>query len=171
MESTPLPISGPNNASEFCPSCGELVDSLDDLTGWCITCTSTAKFATNVTSTASLFKGSTGAAVAFAADKSTVAVVTAKLEIALNANAERVEYYITQGDGTTVKQALKLAQQDRPTCIVCGNEMPHAGRKSMICRKQPECRRIYRRYRWLYAERGLSKTEAFAQILEELAGN
>jgi tRNA(Ile2) C34 agmatinyltransferase TiaS len=92
-----------------------------------------------------------------------------KLEMAFAANAEAIEVVVSTTN-VSVWQALRIAQSDRPRCIVCGEEMTRASRKSVICRRTQECRRISRRYVYLYTERNLTKTEALSKIMTELTG-
>lgn len=146
MTTIPITTSHNNSGNEFCSSCGYFVDELDETTGWCYNC---ARLDNN--------------------DRTGSVLSVSKMELALRANADRVEFYISTANAS-VSQALLLAQQDGPTCIVCGNPMKHASRGALICRKNKECRRISRRYTYLYRERGLTKIEAIAQIMGELSG-
>lgn len=85
----------------------------------------------------------------------------------LNTNANHVEHYIAQGNSVTVSINI-VADNLRPICVVCSEEIPHAKRGSIFCRRHPQCRRFQRRYVYLYSRRGFTKIEALAQILKEL---
>src|SRR5215471_228629 len=124
----------------LCPSCGNFA-VLNEVTGWCGSCSQSSTGSTSSSS---------------------------KTEMALAANADAIEFYITNGTASTTWQALALARQDRAVCIVCGEVMPHAPRTAVFCRRYAECRRYSRRYVYLYTNKGLSKVEAFARILVEL---
>ena len=100
---------------------------------------------------------------------SRTAVNSSKIELAFAANANAVEFYVSSIN-VSVWQALALARQDRPRCIVCGREMRRAPRNAIFCRKTSECRRVSRRYVYLYTDKGLDKTQALAQIMSELTG-
>ena len=100
---------------------------------------------------------------------SRITVNSTKIELAFAANANAVEFYVSSMN-VSVWQALTLAQQDRPRCIVCGRELHRAPRNAIFCRKTAECRRYSRRYVYLYRERGLDKTQALAQVMSELTG-
>lgn len=178
--SNPTSPTGATSPTEFCSSCGNFVDELDELTGWCLECVNAAPSSQGRTGGSKLtstddpnLQGSPvpigQARYTITPDRSGTSdpIETSKMEIALRANAERVEFYVSSAN-TSVWAALRLAQQDGPTCIVCGNPMPHASRGALICRKTKECRRISRRYIYLYRERGLSKIEAIAKIMGEL---
>jgi hypothetical protein len=130
--------------TDLCPKCGNFTDSLDEVTGWCSCCASS--------------NGS-------AANKH----VSTKIELAFAANANAVEFYVsTSTERISVWQALTLARQDRPRCLVCGNELHRASRSAIFCRKSKECRYYSRRYVYLYTNKGLDKTQALAQIMNEL---
>src|SRR5215831_1431863 len=124
-----------------CPSCGNLVTELHELTGFCGTCS----------------KPSTGG------NHNVV-----KQERALAKNADAIEHYLTNGSATTTWQALRLARQDRAICVVCGQPISHASRNVVFCRRYAECRRYSRRYVYLYTERKMTKAEALATVFSEL---
>ena len=96
-------------------------------------------------------------------------VTVTKVEIALAANADAIEHF-TSTSSVTIWEALRLAQSDRPTCVVCGERISRAPRNAIFCRRTQECRRYSRRYVYLYRERGFTKVEALAQIFVELTG-
>ena len=136
-------LSHPPDNDIVCPNCGNYADELDEYTGWCRTC-------------------------------SYVPTNRDTLEISFAANADAIEFYISTGRqfgktrALSVWKALKLAQADRAICVVCGNRIARASRSAIFCRKTPECRRYSRRYVYLYREKGLTKVEALAIVLEEL---
>ena len=96
--------------------------------------------------------------------------VVNRVELQLAANADAVQHYLANTTNS-VWAALKLAQSDRPICVVCGERIPRAPRISVFCRKHKECRRYSRRYVYLYTEKGMTKVEALAQIFVELTGD
>ena len=96
--------------------------------------------------------------------------VVNRVELQLAANADAVQHYMNSVTNS-VWVALKLAQSDRPICVVCGERIHRAPRTSVFCRKYKECRRYSRRYVYLYRERGMTKVEALAQIFVELTGD
>lgn len=123
---------------EICPSCGKFAE-LDEYTGWCDECS-----------------------------PATLAKAKNKLESYLARNANEIEHYMVQG--LQAYQAIdKLhAPQSRPSCVVCGQVIKRASRSSIFCRRTSECRRLARRYVYLYQEKKLTKAEALAKIFEEL---
>jgi len=70
----------------------------------------------------------------------------------------------------SVWTALDLARNDRPKCAVCGQVIQRAKRNAIFCRQNKECRRMSRRYVYLYTEKHMSKVEALAIVLSELTG-
>jgi hypothetical protein len=139
-------------AVEVCPDCGDFVDydEINPVTGFCFTCSPS--------------------------DEQLRALSKVKLETSLAANADAIEYYMVYGrmNGKVVAgnvwKALKLAQSDRPVCIVCGERITRSPRNSIFCRRNKECRRYSRRYVYLYRERGMTKVQALAQIFIDLTG-
>jgi len=93
---------------------------------------------------------------------------TSSVSFALAANHAAVTHYVTQGQ--SVWMALESARADRPKCLVCGDVIKRAKRNAIFCRQHKECRRISRRYVYLYDEKGLTKVEALAVILNEITG-
>src|SRR5215510_7471105 len=57
-----------------------------------------------------------------------------------------------------------------PFCVVCGGRIERAKRNAIFCRQHKECRRMSRRYVYLYTERNMTKVAALATILNELNG-
>ena len=123
----------------LCPKCGLFVDSLDDLTGWCASCTARISRTT----------------------------VTGFATIASYSSA--IGFFIAT-ENVSVWEALTLTRQDRPRCIVCGDELHRSRRYAIFCHKKKECRRYSRRYVYLYTKKDLDKTQALAQIMDELSG-
>lgn len=90
----------------------------------------------------------------------------AQLEIYLENNADHIEHYMAKGN--TVFQAVLLIRSDtRPSCLTCGDLLSHAPRHSIFCSKRERCRKASNRYRYLYKQKGLSKSEALAKVSEE----
>jgi hypothetical protein len=94
--------------------------------------------------------------------------VVSQLESYLLANADEIEHYLLQG--LSLNQAIDRlhANNGRPRCLVCGHTITRAKRTAVFCRRTKECRRYSRRYVYLYRELGMSKSQALAQVLEEL---
>ena len=90
------------------------------------------------------------------------------VELYLRVNADHLEYHISHG--LSLYQAIDEIQavSVRPVCVVCGNRIKRGKRNAIFCRQYRNCRRYSRKYVYLYREKGLSKTEALAQVLAEL---
>jgi hypothetical protein len=83
----------------------------------------------------------------------------------LLSNADHIEHYVLQG--FSVQQALRrVALEVKPICAVCGKPMVRAKRTAIICRRTMRCRKVSRRYVYLYSEKGLTKAEALALALD-----
>lgn len=133
----------PKSRDELCPECGEFVVHLDRTTGWCITCTT-------------LINRNTRTAV----------------EEFLYAHADHIEYYILQGK--SLNQAIDSLRAEIArfrTCACCGGVIKRGGPNSVFCRKNEKCRQTSRKYVYLYQNKGLTKAQALAQVLEPLNGS
>jgi hypothetical protein len=86
----------------------------------------------------------------------------------LATNGDALDHYIAQGNDLA-RAIDKVYNRVRPTCVVCAKPISHAPRTAIFCRRTRECRRYSRRYIYLYTRKGLSKTEALAIVLEQLA--
>lgn len=96
---------------------------------------------------------------------STASTNGVELWLAINANA--IEHYMVQGN--TLPQAITYASvRARPTCVVCSEPIKHARKDAVFCKRHHRCRTLRRRYIYLYSNKGLTKTEALASILNQL---
>lgn len=133
---------------DLCPNCGEFVDHLDKVTGFCDKCSGVGSVNT---------KGPTPSKAQ-------------KIELWLQQNADRIESFML-AENVNAKFAIReLMQLEKPHCRTCGNEMPHttAGRH-IFCTKKPECRKARRYYRYLVYEKHESKEKALKLTLERYA--
>jgi hypothetical protein len=139
------PESAPSLAHiEVCPNCGELVpaEKFNHDVGWCNVCAPPEVVKTTEQ-----------------------AVQTHSY---LLTHADEIEHYLLQGKSLNQAIDLLYSANGRPKCIVCGSTMSRAPKRAVICRKTGECRRVSRRYIYLYRERGLSKAQALAEIFKSL---
>lgn len=138
-----------NKSDELCPLCGNFVDRLNEQTGFCVQCSTS---------------------VGVFEDKGPTLVKSERaqrLELWLLENADTIED-IMLSDSITAKEAIKIiAQNGKPACQICGDDMPHttAGRH-IFCTKRPECRKARRYYRYLVYEKHIDKEQALNKTLE-----
>lgn len=134
--------------NELCPNCGNFVDSLNENTGFCGSCSGVGD--------SSGFPTPTNKAE--------------RLELWLCQNADIIESLMLE-ERLTAKDAIKKVAQDSvPRCQCCGNEMPHttAGRH-IFCTKNDNCNKARRYYKYLVYEKGIEKDEARKSALERFA--
>jgi len=142
----PYGMAAKGNSEEVCPNCGRWITGrLEEETGWCSDC-SQGVITTQLAAT-NLFN---------------------KVEQYLTANADEIEHYLIQGHSLNASIDLLHHTNGRPKCLVCGSQIYRAKRSAIFCRSTKECRRYSRRYVYLYREKGLSKAEALATVLNEL---
>lgn len=143
--------------SEYCPSCGEFytTDEFNYTTGWCVSCSSSVDSSKEH---------------AAALGKTPAFNLTSELNEWLLRHADHIEHFMLTQQ-ITAEQAVILVRADlRPTCGVCGSQVPHGNTRTIFCSKTTQCRRAKRRYKYLYQTKGLSKAQALAQITNELQG-
>lgn len=148
-----LPSLSPNNGdnpdNEVCPNCGELVAAIafNYDTGWCRVCSPITKLEVLATQ----FPATT----------------YQKVENYLAIHANQLENFT--GQGKSIYQAIDAITSLPPVCISCGALMKYAPRTAIFCRRTKICKRLSRRYVYLYTKKGLTKSQALAIILEELS--
>jgi hypothetical protein len=131
--------------NELCPNCGNFVDSLNDVTGFCGSCSGVGEFTQSPTPN----------------DKAL------RLELWLTEKSDIIESVMLT-DRVTAKVAIKkLAQDSVPRCQCCNEPMPHttAGRH-IFCSKNDKCKKARRYYKYLVYEKGIDKDEARNTALE-----
>ena len=90
-----------------------------------------------------------------------------QLEGWLKKYADELEYYMVHGN--TLYEAIDKIHIDNAThCIVCGGLITRGRKPRVFCRKTSECRKMSRRYVYLYTDRGMSKAEALARVTASL---
>jgi hypothetical protein len=144
---------------EWCASCSSQVDSLNEVTGWCVRCTLThcAEQGLLLCSSCGGFFKRRGQ---FTVNCSTCDAVDWQRR-----NADRIERWM--GAGLTYELARdKVREENRPTCLGCGRKIKHGSRtRHVFCRATPTCRTLARRVKWLRDYYGLSRDEAIERAL------
>jgi endogenous inhibitor of DNA gyrase (YacG/DUF329 family) len=131
-----------NLPEELCPNCGNFVESLNEISGFCSNC-----------------------------DPAPVGVLDphsapTRLESWLHENANRIE--VVMGDyGVKAKYAIKIvAAQEAVICIICGDQIVRAtANRHFICNKKPACKRARRYYKYLRFEKGMEKDQAISAVV------
>lgn len=124
-------------AIEVCPSCGELVDELDYVTGWCPSCSGTEKVSC------------LSCGEHFSKDAPHRKLCPkCRDERWLARNADSLESLLQHG--YTISQAKQqVYETNRPKCLSCGAVLAGARSDAQFCKKTAECRSWRRRYRTL----------------------
>lgn len=87
-------------------------------------------------------------------------------------NADHIEHYMLKGESLyQAIDSLRSEVKQHKTCPCCGGFIKRGGRHSVFCRKTPQCRRLVRRYVYLYERKGYTKPEALAEVLQEINGS
>lgn len=135
------------NYQELCPNCGKFVDSLNELTGFCDSCSPKWN-------------------VGFPSERTPQP--NKRLKNWLTKNAEEIEKRML-ADGLTAKVAIsEIAQISKAVCLCCGDEIPHGTKgRHVICNKRTKCRKARRYYSYLKYEKGHSKQEALEKALKK----
>src|SRR5262245_21348438 len=120
---------------DFCPSCGNFVDHIVAVTGWCLICS-----------------GDTEAICISCGDLFTKDQPHRKLctwcrvERWLLRHADEIEEYLAFG-ATLQFAKLEIYYKNRPDCTACGNPIKGATNGAILCKQTISCRRWRRRYR------------------------
>lgn len=153
----------PADISDFdiCPSCGELVYELDELTGWCPECS-------GVTTVSCLSCGEGFAKDA--AHRKLCPKCRDERWLARNANALEI---LLQHGYSIANARQQVYENNRPHCLSCGVVLIGARNGAQFCTKTPECRSWRRRYRTLkerYQRKGsqAAAKQAIAQVSAEI---
>lgn len=154
------PVRSADNI-EICPSCGELVDELDEHTGWCPECSGVTKVA--CLSCGEGFEKD-------AAHRKLCPKCRDERWLARNANALEV---LLQHGYTIANARQQVYEHNRPRCLSCGAVLVGARNGAQFCTKTAECRSWRRRYRTLkeqYQRRGSinATKQALAQVGAEI---
>ena len=122
---------------EFCVSCGNFVDELDETTGFCLECIGSVK-------TRCL-----GCSQLFARDQPHRRLCPkCREERWLERNADRLEDYLEFG--ATIQFAKRSVYgENRPVCLSCNEPIKGAKNGANFCTRTTDCRRWQRRYRTL----------------------
>lgn len=122
---------------ELCPSCGNLVYELDELTGWCYACSGTSKV-----ECLSCGEGFTKDAP----HRKLCPKCRDERWLARNANSLEV---LLQHGYTITNAKQQVYEHNRPKCLSCGAVLTGARNGALFCTKTKECRAWRRRYRTL----------------------
>jgi len=137
-------LSGQNTQYEVCANCGNLVETLDDVTGWCYTC-------------------------AGIEERPLVNWYIKWLTI----NADEIERMMVF-HCVTVSTAKKIvAQNNRPICLCCKKPINRGNKRSVFCTTTPKCRiaqKVFDRSHHLSREEAIQKALEEATIQEILYG-
>lgn len=150
-----------HHEEEFCPSCGEFVDALDDETGFCYTCIGDAR------------RDCLACGKQFRADQTHRKLCpSCRDERWLQQHAEEVEVYLSYG--ARIEFARRQVYfENRPVCIACGQPIKGATNGAVFCTRTIVCRKWRRRYRTLrekYESRGARNSQklALAEVSAEI---
>ena len=157
----PSELVHPTDTLEVCPSCGDIVEELDENTGWCKQCA-------GVEETYCLSCGST-----FSKDAPHRKLCPkCRDERWLARNADALELLLLHGY-TIANAKQQVYEHNRPKCLSCGAVLSGARNGALFCTKTQECRSWRRRYRTLkerYQRQGSQNPakQASAQVNAEI---
>jgi hypothetical protein len=138
--------------SEVCPNCGHL-DVLHVDTGWCASCT-TIEFPH--------LKICTTCGALYPKKAQVDNCWLCRKEAWLSKHGDRIEAYLVEGLSFTAA-CERVADDLRPTCKNCGDEI-RGGRSGInFCNKRPECRKASNQFRTLQ-QQGLTPDDALVIV-------
>jgi hypothetical protein len=136
---------------EFCIKCGNDVEELNPLSGWCIACS------TDYCPKCGKLK------------KNNRELCNSCIRIKwLEDHADEIEE--EQSKGLSLSKAREaIYDKNRPTCLVCNNKISGANGSALFCNKTTKCKQAKRRYRTLRTgAHNLPPQVAVEQVLREL---
>jgi hypothetical protein len=137
-----------NENLEVCPNCGNFVDHLNEVDGFCGACSENEK---SPSSTKSLLH------------------TESRIERWLTTNADTIEDTMVRYE-ISANEAIRIIAQYTPenaTCACCGSEVKHVRHDSFFCNKTDKCKKARRYYKYLTYEKGLDKEEAFEKAVRK----
>jgi len=139
-----------------CPSCGDY-DILDDFTGWCPKCTGHIVNTNDV-------RHCVRCSAAFVSNSSEFICHACKQERWAN----EIEHVMGTKNISFTQARQLVAINNQAICLCCGDVMPRATKgRHLFCSKQ-KCKSASRRLKHLRLGKGMSHSQALAQILTEL---
>lgn len=150
-----------NTHEEFCPSCGNFVDTLDVETGFCLECLGISQ------------SQCLGCKEPFTKDSPHRKLCgKCRDERWLERHADELEQYLIYGARMSFAKR-EVYKHNRPVCISCGTAIKGAPEGASFCTTSIECRRWRKRYRTLrenYQGKGLidPAKSALAEVSAEI---
>ena len=139
---------------EVCSSCGKFVESLNEYTGWCASC--------SLDDPASKVCASCGKP--FAGERWRKLCKGCRKELWFKRNAFVLEEALLTG--TTLVEAIELVlEENRPYCIVCGNAIKGGKNGALFCTTKKRCRTAARYFRYLLYEKQIQRAPALERTL------
>ena len=140
---------------EYCPSCGQFVDSLNDNTGWCNLCS-------GVTPCLRCNKPLVDRAVS---DNEKLCN-SCKYIVWLETNADAIDRTMAEYCVSAAQAKRIVLQQNRPICLSCHNPIKGGTKgRHIFCTKTAECRKAQNAYRYYYNYKRLPQDEAIQKAL------
>jgi hypothetical protein len=135
---------------ELCPSCGNFVDELIDVTGFCKKCSYEA--------------GHCIICGAKASDEEHSLCSRHRRELWLSTNADSIERYMALGFSfKTAKEKVRRDNGTKVNCLCCGGPA-----KSLFCTKTKKCRAARERMKYMIHRKGVPRELALKTVLGEL---
>lgn len=143
---------------EWCPNCGEGVEKLNPLTGFCSDCSYSATGKRECERCGREFTPY---------QNSRTKCNSCLNEEWLGRNADSIERVMAHYGSTDVLSAIQLVYDDnRPRCVMCGDKLKHGTRgRTVFCNKRDECRRASIRYHNYRKRNGMSAEAALERAI------
>ena len=144
---------------EWCPSCGDGVDRLNPVTGFCFSCSPDV--------VGYYIPCETCGKDFLPSQNSRKTCITCRRVQWLVRNADSIEMVMVHYNNTSVVQAiLKVADDNRPRCAKCGDKIKQGTRgRTLFCGKRDDCRRAAVRYYNYRKRNGLSDDDALERAV------
>jgi hypothetical protein len=142
---------------EWCPSCGDGVDKLNPITGFCFSCSPSIDGKIPCENCGKDF---------FPYQNSRKTCNDCRNLEWLQRNADSIERVMVHYEISVIEAIQKVHDDNRPRCAMCGDKIKHGTKgRSVFCKKRDECRRAAVRFSNYRKRNNMSDDEALERAL------
>jgi predicted RNA-binding Zn-ribbon protein involved in translation (DUF1610 family) len=137
-----LSLTHSTQNEELCPNCGNFVNELNEVSGFCLDCSPNG--------------------VGFSGKKPEFS----RLENWLHKNASVIEETMLARNQAAKVVIREIMLNSKAVCVICGSNIDHGTKdRHKICRKTPQCKKARRYYSYLKYEKGMTPEKALEAVV------
>lgn len=143
---------------EWCPSCGDGVDVLNPVTGFCFSCSPSV--------VGSYIPCESCGNDFIPYQNSRKLCISCRRREWLTRNGDSIERVMVHYSITAIEAIIKVGDDNRPRCAMCGDKIKQGTKgRTMFCSKRDECRRASVRYKNYRKRNGLPDDVALERAI------